>query len=410
MASLLPETDSEDELPNGWEQRITLDGKVYFANHQLKATQWTHPLTGKRKRVTGELPFGWSRQILEDGTVIYMDHTTKKTTYTDPRLAFAVEDTDSDGDYKQRFDASTTADQVLHGRDLTGKVVLITGANTGIGLETARSMASHGAHIIMACRSVDKANEAIIEIKRNTPKAKLNAFECDLQSLQSVQNFAKQFLSLDLPLHILILNAGIMSLPHSLTVDGYETTFQTNHLSHFYLTKLLQQKLIDSRPARVVVLSSESHRFSTINIETISEDWISPPTSRNFVSMMAYNDTKLCNVLFSNELNYRLSIYGVTSNACHPGNMINTDLSRNWWLMRLLFAFVRPFTKSLGQGASTTVYCSTAPELEGVGGLYFNNCFRCEASKTAHNNDLSAKLWLLSEKMIENAIKRFESQ
>ncbi|CAG2164221.1 unnamed protein product [Oppiella nova] len=409
MASLLPETDSEDELPNGWEQRLTLEGKVFYANHQQKSTQWTHPLTGKRKRVAGELPFGWERQILDDGTVIYVDHTTKKTTFTDPRLAFAIEDTDKE-DIVQRFDASSTGDQVLHGRDLTGKVVIITGANSGIGLETAKCLASKGAHIIMVCRHLNRAHEAIEYIKKSVPKAKLDALTCDLESLQSVHQFVEEFISLQLPLHILILNAGSMLLPHCLTVDGFETTFQVNHLSHFYLTKLLQQKLIDSCPARVVVLSSESHRFSTMSIETLSQEWVSPSTSRNFVSMMAYNDSKLCNVLLSNELNRRLSVYGVNSNACHPGNMISTGLSRNWWLMRGLFAFVRPFTKSVGQGCATPVYCATAQELDGIGGLYFNNCYQCLPSKAAQNTDLSASLWLLSEKMIENAIKQLKSQ
>ncbi len=137
-----------------------------------------------------------------------------------------------------------------------------------------------------------------------------------------------------------------MLLPHSLTIDGFETTFQVNHLSHFYMTQLLQHKLIESSPARVVVVSSESHRFSTIKIETLSEEWFSP-SSRNFVSLMAYNDSKLCNILFSNELNRRLSSHKVISNACHPGNMISTNISRNWWLMRALYATVRPFTKSL---------------------------------------------------------------
>lgn len=149
------------------------------------------------------------------------------------------------------------------------------------------------------------------------------------------------------PLNILILNAGTAFLPHRLTTDGYETTFQVNHLSQFYLTKLLEQKLISSAPARVVVVSSESHRFSTISIETLSEEWLSPPSHNNFISIMAYNDSKLCNILFSNELNRRLSNYGVHCSACHPGNLISSGISKNWWVMRLLYTFVRPFTKSL---------------------------------------------------------------
>lgn len=128
----LPESDSEDELPPGWEERVTVDGSVFYANHLSKATQWTHPRTGKKKRVSGDLPFGWERCVDKNtGKVIYVDHENKRTTYTDPRLAFAEEEKEHIHDYRQRFDASSTALQVLHGRDLSKQVALITGANTG---------------------------------------------------------------------------------------------------------------------------------------------------------------------------------------------------------------------------------------------------------------------------------------
>lgn len=115
----LPETDSEDELPPGWEERVTVDGSVFYANHLTKATQWTHPRTGKKKRVSGELPFGWERCTDKDtGKVLYVDHENKRTTYTDPRLAFAVEEKEHVHDFRQRFDASSTALQVsIHGNN-----------------------------------------------------------------------------------------------------------------------------------------------------------------------------------------------------------------------------------------------------------------------------------------------------
>lgn len=109
----LPDSDSEDELPPGWEERVTVDGSVFYANHLTKATQWTHPRTGKKKKVSGELPFGWERCIdKETGKVVYVDHENKRTTYTDPRLAFAVEEKEHVHDFRQRFDASSTALQV----------------------------------------------------------------------------------------------------------------------------------------------------------------------------------------------------------------------------------------------------------------------------------------------------------
>lgn len=148
------------------------------------------------------------------------------------------------------------------------------------------------------------------------------------------------------PLNILILNAGVLSLPHSLTEDGVEATFQINYLAHFYLVKLLQDDLVMSAPSRVVFVSSESHRFSDVCLNTISETKLSPLSSRNFVSISAYNNSKLCAILFCKKLNDLLSPFRVTCNACHPGNMVSTNLARNWWLNRLFFGFVRPFVKS----------------------------------------------------------------
>ena len=153
-------------------------------------------------------------------------------------------------------------------------------------------------------------------------------------------------LSTDRPLNMLILNAGVFAAPHELTGDGVERTFQVNHLSQFYMVKLLEARLLTSAPSRVVVVSSESHRFSYMSSGNISKEYLSPENSSQFVPMIAYNDSKLCNVLFSLHLNRILSRQKVTSLSLHPGNMISTGLSRNWWLYRLLFAFVRPFTKS----------------------------------------------------------------
>lgn len=406
MASLLPETDSEDELPPGWEERTTLDGKVYYANHESKSTQWTHPRTGKKKKVAGELPFGWERQTTEDGHAFFVDHINKKTTYVDPRLAFAVEEKDSPTDIRQRFDASTSALQILHGRDLSGKVAVVTGANCGIGFETAKSLAYHGCDVYFACRNEKLALAAINKVKNERPNASLHFIPLDLSRFASILNFYKQFILRERRLHILVLNAAVMGLPHTLTEDGLEITFQVNHLGHFYLLKLFEQVLLNSAPARVVAVSSESHRFSTIMKANISEERLSPTTGKNFISMCAYNDSKLLNILFSNELNRRLSDKGVTSSALHPGNLVGSSLARNWWLYRLLYIIAWPFTKSLQQAAATSVYCATVYELEGVGGMYFNNCCRCKPSASADDADLAKTLWAISEHMIEKVLNK----
>lgn len=160
----LDDTDSEDELPPGWEERTTKDGWVYYANHTEEKTQWEHPKTGKRKRVAGDLPYGWEQETDENGQVFFVDHINKRTTYLDPRLAFTVDDNPTKPTTRQRYDGSTTAMEILQGRDFTGKVVLVTGANSGIGFETAKSFALHGAHVILACRNLSRASEAVSRI------------------------------------------------------------------------------------------------------------------------------------------------------------------------------------------------------------------------------------------------------
>ncbi|XP_011697335.1 PREDICTED: WW domain-containing oxidoreductase isoform X2 [Wasmannia auropunctata] len=373
-------------------------------SHYTKGTQWTHPRTGRKKIVNGDLPPGWEKCISDDGKVLYIDHTNRTTTYTDPRLAFATEYKEMSQVLRQRFDGSSTALAVLHGRDLRNKVALVTGANIGIGFETARSLALHGCDVILACRDVEKANEAIKLIQQEKESANCVALKMDLSSLSSVREAVEQFKQKFKSLHILILNAGVFTPPYELTKDGYELTFQVNHLSQFYLTLLLEQAIKSSNNPRVVVVSSESHRFSSIRtLEDLHPLTLSPPAYK-YWGMGAYNLSKFCNVLFAQELARQWPSVGVF--ACHPGNMVSSSLSRYSWLFRLLFAIVRPFTKSLQQAASTPVFCATAPELEGLTGSYFNNCCRCQPSNPSQDPELAARLWTLSQDMITDVLKR----
>ncbi|XP_059849245.1 WW domain-containing oxidoreductase isoform X3 [Hypanus sabinus] len=335
----LDDTDSEDELPPGWEERTTKDGWVYYANHVELKTQWDHPKTGKKKRVAGDLPYGWEQETDENGQVYFVDHINKRTTYLDPRLAFTVEETSEKPNIRQRYDGNSAAMEILQGRDLSGKVVIVTGANSGIGFESARSLALHGAHVILACRNRARATEAIQKILEEWHKAKVEAMILDLSSLRSVQQFAEAFKARDL--------------------------------------------FTDVKD------SSGKLDFSLLS-----------PAKKDYWAMLAYNRSKLCNLYFSNELNRRLSPHGVTSNALHPGNMMYSSLHRSWWLYTLLFALARPFTKSMQQGAATSVYCAVAPELEGLGGMYFNNCCRCLPSQAAQDEASASALWELSERLI----------
>ncbi|XP_044726701.1 WW domain-containing oxidoreductase [Chrysoperla carnea] len=400
----LPETDSEDEIPPGWEERVTTDGSVFYVNHGLKSTQWTHPRTGKKKFVSGNLPFGWEKCVDENtGKIFFVDHENKRTTYTDPRLAFATEEKEHPYDLRQKFDASSTALQILHGKDLSGQVALVTGANTGIGFETARSLARHGCKVIFACRNMDAADEAIKRIADEKADAAKNCdcMRLNLASFADVRSFAEGVIEKYKRIDMLILNAGVFGMDYSTTRDGYETTFQVNHLSHYYLTRLLSKLL--GKNSRVIILSSESHRFANLDINNISPETLSPLETQ-YWSMMAYNNSKLCNILFANELSRLWEGRAISVFVVHPGNMISTDLSRHWWGWKLLFLIVRPFTKSLQQGASTTVYCATARELSGLTGLYFNNCHICNVSDNAKSSELAKRLWDISADMIKAKI------
>ncbi|KAF0041224.1 hypothetical protein F2P81_007122, partial [Scophthalmus maximus] len=214
--------------------------------------------------------------------------------------------------------------------------------------ETARSFALHGAHVILACRNLSRASKAVSLIQQEWHRAKVEAMMCDLASLRSVREFAESFKAKKLPLHILVCNAAVCTQPWSLTEDGLESTFQICHLGHFLLVQCLQDVLRRSAPARVVVVASESHRFTDLmdSCGKVDLALLSPP-KKEYWSMLAYNRAKLCNILFSYELHRRLSPHGVSSNAVHPGNMMYTSIHRSWWLMTFLFTLARPFTKSM---------------------------------------------------------------
>lgn len=405
---MIDDTDSEDELPAGWEEKATPEGWVYYANHLTKTTVWEHPKTKKRKRVPSHLPYGWERKSDEKGRAYFTDTINERQTYTDPRLAHCVDvQRTSAKQLKQRFDSCSTANQVLQGSDLSGKVAIVTGANSGIGFETAKSLALHGCHVILACRNKEKAEQAAKQMSKDRSDAKVTAMELDLASLRSVKQFAKDFVDRGWPLHILILNAAVAMHPWQMTEDDIELTFQTNHVAHFYLTQQLASLLIRSAPARVVVVSSESHRFP-VGYDPIHFDKLSPACYDNHWPMIQYNRSKLCNVLFSNELNRRLAKHGVTSNALHPGNLVYSSLSKTSpYLIRLLYLLARPFTKSMQQAAACSVYVATAPELHERGGLYFNNCFRCHASSQAADRRSAKRLWSLSENLVRERTDRW---
>ncbi|XP_078594313.1 uncharacterized protein LOC144872078 [Branchiostoma floridae x Branchiostoma japonicum] len=284
---------------------------------------------------------------------------------------------------------------------LDGKTVVITGANTGIGKETARDIAKRGARVILACRDLTKAEAAAAEIRQDTGNGNVVTEKMDLASLKSVREFALKVNTRESRLDILINNAGIMACPQWKTEDGFEMQFGTNHLGHFLLTNLLMDKLKKSAPSRVVNVSSGAHEQGTINFDDINLE-------KTYTPWGAYGQSKLANVLFTKELDRKLKGSGVTTYSLHPG-VINTELSRNMdaafgWgftlLSPVLSAAVRLFGKSVQQGAQTTIHCAVEEGLEGFSGQYFADCAPKEPSKKAQDDDTARGLWEISEQMV----------
>lgn len=296
-----------------------------------------------------------------------------------------------------RFGSSSTCDDVVSGLDLSDRTMLVTGANSGIGFATARSIASAGAHVIVACRRKASAEETAGKIIAAHANANVTPLELDLASFASIRRAAQAVPAQKL--NALICNAGLYTTTFQATEDGLEQCVGVSHFGHFLLTGLLMDKLRAAAPARVVMVSSESHRMPpTLNFERF------PLRADNYRGLTAYGQAKLCNVLFANELTRRFKQHGVTANSLHPGSLIGTSIFRNSWSAKVLAAVVRPFTKTIDQGAATTVYCAVDPRVEGIGGLYYNDCKERRMSRGASDEQVAKRLWDLSVERVGNDV------
>jgi NAD(P)-dependent dehydrogenase (short-subunit alcohol dehydrogenase family) len=297
----------------------------------------------------------------------------------------------------------TTTDEVLAGVDLTGRTALVTGASTGLGLETARALAAAGAAVTLAVRDPERGAHAVAAIRERVPAAVLDCGVLELASLASVREFAEWFGANHDRLDILVNNAGVMSTPFGRTADGFETQFGTNHLGHFVLTNLLVPLLIAAAPSRVVNLSSGGHRGSDII-------WDDPNyETREYDKFEAYGQSKTANILFTVELDRRLAPRGVRSFAVHPG-MIATELGRHMTRddFKALSAKAKsspsgglPPRKSVEAGAATSVWAATARELDGRGAAYCEDCAISEQhAPWALDAESARRLWSLSEALV----------
>lgn len=282
----------------------------------------------------------------------------------------------------------------ISGAPAAGRTFLVTGANTGIGRAAAEALAKMGGEVFLACRSEDKTRPVLDAIRADGGSA--HFLPLDLADLSSVREAARTFLARDQPLHVLVNNAGLAGA-RGATRDGFELAFGTNHLGHFLLTTLLLPRLRESAPARIVNVSSNSH----FQAKELPFDALRSPT-KSATGLPEYAVSKLCNVLFTKELARGRAGAGVTSYALHPG-VIASDI----W--RTVPFFLRPiaklFMRSVEEGAKTTLYCATSPEVADHDGRYYVDCRERRPSRLADDAALARELWERSEAWTREAAR-----
>eukprot|EP01104_Vermistella_antarctica_P017985 TRINITY_DN6523_c0_g1_i1.p2 TRINITY_DN6523_c0_g1~~TRINITY_DN6523_c0_g1_i1.p2 ORF type:complete len:324 (-),score=77.79 TRINITY_DN6523_c0_g1_i1:1886-2857(-) len=314
-----------------------------------------------------------------------------------------------------KFGAKSTAREVAAGVDLNGKVAIVTGGSSGLGIETARALAIQGATVYIAVRNIEKGEAVAVDIRASCGHDRVHTHLLDLGSIASARQSAQAFAAAHDALHILVDNAGIMALPKlTLSDDGIEKQFATNHIGHFVFTCTLVPLLIKSAPARVVVLSSLGHYRNGIDLKDINFE------TREYEKWTAYAQSKSANALFALELNSRLEGKGVTANSVHPGGILTglqCDLTKEEMIERKWIdenGKINENFKTIEEGASTSTYLAVSPEVEGVGGKYFEDCHVAGAlnfttfegaAPHIYDTELAAGLWAKSEELVAETFK-----
>lgn len=312
-----------------------------------------------------------------------------------------------------RFGARSTALEVVEGLDLSGRQVVVTGAAGGIGAETVRALAAAGAEVTLAVRRPEQGEALAVQVRAERPSARLRIARVDLDDLAGIARFATDWSASGRPLHALVCNAAIMACPLARTSQGWESQFATNHVGHFALIRGLLPALRAAAPSRVVALSSIGHRLSPVVFDDVHFD------RRPYDKWLAYGQAKTANALTAVGLHLRHGADGVTANAVHPGGIM-TGLQKHLSLdemraMGWLDAEDRPIAvfKSTEQGAATSVWAATAPELEGRGGRYLEDCAEGVPATPgnriggwlphARDPEAATRLWEMTERMLATA-------
>lgn len=276
----------------------------------------------------------------------------------------------------------------------SARTCVVTGATSGIGLAAAAALAERGDRLVLVARSATRADAAIEAIRRRAPDTVVDVVAADLASLRSIAEAAPRILALCPRIDVLLNNAGVVLLKRETTIDGYEATFAINHLAYFALTNLLLDRLRETPGARIVSTASEAHRLGgPLDFDDLQSE-------RRYRGFGVYGRSKLCNLLWTRELARRLDGSGVTANCCHPGAVATrlgqTDAAWTRVVGRLLPLFLR----TPEQGARTSVYLATAPELAGVSGRYFAREREIAPSRLARDDAAAQRLWEHSEQLV----------
>lgn len=272
---------------------------------------------------------------------------------------------------------------------ITGKVCLVTGANSGIGKVTATELARMGARVVMVCRDRRRGEAALAEIKQANGNEQIELMLCDLSSQADIRRFADEFKATHDRLDVLVNNAGVYMRKRTVTVDGIEATFAINHLGYFLLTNLLLDLLEQSAPSRIVSVSSDAHAHGHINFDDLQG-------VEHYGGVKAYCHSKLANILFTRELARRLAGTRVTANCLHPG-AVATGIFRS--LPKIIEAIIKLVTLSPEKGAQTSIYLASSPAVEQVTGKYFVKCAEARPSAEAQNDEIAQRLWAESARL-----------
>lgn len=273
------------------------------------------------------------------------------------------------------------------------RTAIVTGANGGVGLETARGLAKAGHQVVLAVRDVEKGERALADIAASVPGARLDVMRLDVSDLDDVRRFAREVLAFHPEVHVLVNNAGIHTARRRLTRQGHESTLATNHLGHFLLTHLVLDALRRGAPSRVVNVASEAHRYGRLRLGDLQ--------GIRWSGWQAYAQSKLANVLFTYALARRLEGTGVSVFAVHPGS-VRTRWARDEssGVFRFGVALASPFLLSPARGARTSLYAALSPELDGKSGLYLVRSKPAASSAASRDEEAQEALWRASEALV----------